>query len=308
MRAVTQNTFGGPEVLVSAEYPDPTLAAGEVVIRVEAAGVNPVDLAVRAGAYPLLGDPPFVLGWDVAGTIEALGPGVADLAVGDAVFGMPRFPGQAACYAQKVAAPARELAPKPQGLNVIHSAALPLAGLTAWQGLVDAAGMTSGQRVLIHGASGGVGHLAVQIAKARGAYVIATASTNKVDFVRNLGADEVIDYRKEDFTKRALEIDIALETVGGEHTAQTVTTLRWGGNLVSLLAVDAAATEAAKERRIEIHRISVRPSHDGLLELARIVEAGKLKIHVERTFSLAEAAAAHAFLATKPKGKVVLTA
>ncbi|HWK67327.1 MAG TPA: NADP-dependent oxidoreductase [Rhizobiaceae bacterium] len=307
MRTVTQRAFGGPEVLTPSEGPDPVLGPGEILIAVKAAGVNPVDAAVRAGLYPLLGDPPFVLGWDVSGTIEAVGTGVTDVSVGEAVYGMPRFPNQAAAYAEKVAAPAGEIAPKPRGLNHIHAAALPLAGLTAWQGLVDAGGLRTGQRVLVHGAGGGVGHLAVQIAKARGASVIATASEDKRDFVRNLGADEVIDYRKEDFTRRAQEIDIALETVGGDHANETVKTLRWGGVLVSLLAVNEAASAAARERRITVARVSVRPDRAALLELGRLVEAGKLKIHVERTFDLAEAAAAHVFLGTKPKGKIVLT-
>lgn len=307
MRAITQRAFGGPEVLIPSEGPDPALGPGELLIGVKAAGVNPVDTAVRAGLYPLLGDPPFVLGWDISGVVEEVGSGVTGVAVGDAVFGMPRFPKQAAAYAEKVAAPAGELAPKPRGINHIHAAALPLAGLTAWQGLVDAGGLKAGQRVLIHGAAGGVGHLAVQIAKARGAFVIATASESKIDFVRKLGADEVIDYRKEDFTRHALEIDIALETVGGDHASETVKTLRWGGVLVSLLAVDEAASTAARERRIKVERISVRPDKGALAELTRLVEGGQLKVHVERTFDLAEAAAAHVFLATKPKGKIVLT-
>lgn len=308
MRAVVQNAFGGPEVLrLVDDYPEPAPGRGEILVNVEAIGINPVDAAVRAGAYPLLGDPPFVLGWDVAGAIEAIGPDVPGLAVDDAVFGMARFPKQAAAYAEKIAVPAHELAPKPRGLNHIHAAALPLAGLTAWQGLVDAADIRSGQRVLIHGAAGGVGHLAVQIAKAKGAFVIATASEDKVEFVRNLGADQVIDYRKEDFTRIALEIDIALETIGGDHTAQTVGTLRWGGVLVSLLGVNEAAAAAAHDRRIRVERISVRPDRGGLLELTKLVEVGSLKIHVEQSFDLAQAAAAHRLLATKPKGKIVLT-
>jgi len=307
MRAVTQKTVGGPEVLVLADYPDPAPKQGEVLVRVEAAGVNPVDAAVRAGYYPLLGEPPFILGWDVSGTVEAIGPGVVGLAIGDEVFGMPRFPAQAAAYAEKVAAPADELAPKPKGLDHIHAAGLPLAGLTAWQGLVKAGGLREGQRVLIHAAGGGVGHLAIQIAKARGAVVLASASAQKIDFVRGLGADEVIDYRQENFVERAGEIDLALEAVGGDHAAETVKTLRPGGILVSLLNVGDAATAAAKERGIRVERISVRPDRAGLLELAGLVEAGKLKVHVEKAFPLAKAAEAHAFLATRPKGKVVLT-
>ncbi len=308
MRAVVQNSIGGPEVLEFVDRPDPEPKHGEVLVRVAAAGVNPVDVAVRAGFYPLLGEPPFVLGWDISGTVEALGPDVSGLSVGDEVFGMPRFPAEAAAYAEKVAAPTGELAPKPKALDHIHAAALPLAGLTAWQGLVKAGRLRPGQRVLVHGAAGGVGHLAVQIAKARGAVVVATASTGKVDFVRGLGADEVIDYRKENFIERVGDIDLALETVGGDHAVDTLKVLRPGGALISLLGVSETAEAAARERGVRIERISVRPDRDALLELAKLVEDGRLKVHVDRTFPLAQAGDAHKLLGTKPKGKIVLTA
>lgn len=307
MRAVIQNSLGGPEVLELTDRPDPEPRHGEVLVRMAAAGVNPVDVAVRAGFYPLLGEPPFVLGWDISGTVEALGPDVSGLSVGDEVFGMPHFPAEAAAYAEKVAAPAAELAPKPKDLDHIHAAALPLAGLTAWQGLVKAGGLQAGQRVLVHGAAGGVGHLAVQIAKARGAVVIATASTDKVGFARELGADEVIDYRKANFVDHVRDIDVALETVGGDHAAETVMALRPGGALISLLGVSEKAEAAAKERGVRIERISVRPDRDALLELSELVEANRLKVHVEKTFPLAQAGDAHKLLGAKPKGKIVLT-
>ena len=150
MRTITQKTAGGPEVLVIAEVADPTPGHGEVLVRVSAAGINPVDAAVRGGYYPLLGNPPFTVGWDISGTVEAVGSGVSELAVGDAVFGMPRFPGQAAAYAEKIVAPASELARKPASLDYVQAGALPLAGLTAWQGLVTVGGLKKGQRALIH--------------------------------------------------------------------------------------------------------------------------------------------------------------
>jgi NADPH:quinone reductase-like Zn-dependent oxidoreductase len=306
MRAIVQETVGGPEVLRIAERPSPRSAAGEVLVRVKAAGLNPVDAAVRSGAYRLLGEPPFTVGWDISGVVVAAETG-ADIGVGTEVFGMPFFPAQAAAYAEEVVAPASELAPKPEALDHVHAAALPLAGLTAWLGLVQTGAIAAGQRVLIHAAGGGVGHLAVQIAKARGATVIATASAEKVDFVRSLGADEVIDYRKADFVEAAHDIDLALETVGGDHAVDTARTLKPGGILISLLNVSDAATREAKARGIRVERISVRPDRDGLFELSRLVEAGKLKVHVEKTFALDQAGAAHAFLASKPKGKVVLT-
>lgn len=308
MRAIIQNSVGGPEVLVIANQPDPTPKAGEVLVRVRAAGINPVDGAVRAGYFPLLGEPPFILGWDISGTVEALGAGVTGFQVGDEVFGMPRFPKQAAAYAELAAVPANEIAPKPNGIDHIHAAALPLAGLTAWQGLVRHGGLKQGQRVLIHAAAGGVGHLAVQIAKARGAYVIATASPEKLDFVRSLGADEVLDYTRGDFTGQVRDIDLVLETVGGDHAERSLKVLRPGGVLVSLLNVSDAAKAQAGSRDIRVERMSVVPDREGLQELGRLIDAKKLTVHVAKSFPLDQAGAAHAFLATKPIGKVVLTA
>lgn len=307
MRAIIQNSVGGPDVLVIADRPDPRPKAGEVLVRVKAAGINPVDGAVRAGYFPLLGEPPFILGWDVSGIVEALGPGATDLKVGDAVFGMPRFPKQAAAYAELAAVPADEVAPKPRGIDHAHAGALPLAGLTAWQGLVRHGALKSGQRVLIHAAAGGVGHLAVQIAKARGAYVIATASPEKLDFVRGLGADEIIDYTKGDFADSVGNVDLVLETVGGDHAEHSLKVIKAGGVLVSLLNVSDPAKAQAKERGIRVERMSVVPDRAGLVELGKLIDANKLVVHVAKTFPLDQAGAAHAFLGTRPIGKVVLT-
>lgn len=307
MRAIVQNTVGGPEVLELADRPTPRPKAGEVLIRVRAAGVNPVDAAVRGGYYPLLGEPPFVLGWDVSGIVEAVGPGADGFAVGDEVFGMPRFPAEAAAYAELTAAPAAEIARKPAELNHEDAAALPLAGLTAWQGLVSVGGLEAGDRVLIHAAAGGVGHLAVQIAKALGAHVIATASTGKVDFVRSLGADEVIDYTTDDFVEKAGAVDLVLDPLAGAHAERSLRALKAGGTLIALLDPSKEAVAEARARNIRLERISVRPDRKGLDELARLAGQGRLKVHVAKSLPLEEAAAAHDFLATKPKGKVVLT-
>lgn len=307
MRAITQNTVGGPEVLEIADKPTPQPKAGEVLIRVKAAGVNPVDAAVRGGFYPLLGEPPFVLGWDLSGIVEAVGPGANGFAQGDEVFGMPRFPAQASAYAELASAPASELAHKPEALDHAGAAALPLAGLTAWQGLVTSGKLKAGDRVLIHGAAGGVGHLAVQIAKARGAYVIATASPGKVDFVRSLGADEVIDYTTDDFVAKTGEVDMVFEPLGGDHAEKSLKVLRTGGVLIALLDTSEKAKSDAKAKGVRLERISVRPDSKGLQELAKLAASGLLKVHVAKSFPLEEAGAAHAFLATRPKGKVVLT-
>ncbi|WP_256753186.1 NADP-dependent oxidoreductase [Mesorhizobium sp. Mes31] len=308
MRAVIQNSVGGPDVLAISDLPDPAPKAGEVLVRVKAAGVNPVDGAVRAGHYKLLGEPPFILGWDISGTVEALGAGVSGFRIGDEVFGMPRFPKQAAAYAELAAVPADEIAPKPSGADHIQAGALPLAGLTAWQGLVRHGGLKSGQRVLIHAAAGGVGHLAVQISKAHGAYVIATISPQKVDFVRSLGADEVLDYTKGDFADKLRDIDLVLETVGGDHAVHSLKVLKRGGVLVSLLNVSDATKTQASAQGIRVERMSVVPDREGLLKLAHLIDAKKLAVHVAKSFPLEQAGAAHAFLATKPIGKVVLTA
>jgi NADPH:quinone reductase-like Zn-dependent oxidoreductase len=306
MRAVIQNSVGNPDVLVVADRPVPSPEAGEVLVRIKAAGINPVDAAVRAGYFPLLGEPPFILGWDISGTVEALGEGVSGFAVGDEVFGMPRFPKQAAAYAELAAAPAGELAPKPKRLSHADAAALPLAGLTAWQGLVGAGRIEPGHRVLVHAAAGGVGHLAVQIAKALGGYVIATASPEKLDFVRSLGADEVLDYTANDFTQTVQDADIVIEPIGGDHAAQSVASLRSGGVLVALLDPSEDAKAQAKARNIRVERISVHPDREGLVELSKLVDTGKLVVHVAKTFPLEQAAQAHEFLATRPIGKVVL--
>lgn len=307
MRAVTQNSVGEPDVLFVAEQPAPSPKASEVLVRVKAAGINPVDGAVRAGYFPLIGEPPFILGWDISGTVEALGTGVTAFKLGDAVFGMPRFPKQAAAYAEFVATPVDEIAAKPAAIDHAQAAALPLAGLTAWQGLVRHGGLQSGQRVLIHAGAGGVGHLAVQIAKARGAWVIATASPDKLDYVRSIGADEVVDYTKGDFTEQVRDIDVVLDAMGGDHADRSLKVLREGGVLVSLLNVHDATRVKAGERNIRVERMSVVPDREGLVELARLVDARKLAVHVAKAFPLNQAGAAHAFLATRPIGKVVLT-
>ena len=307
MRGVIQNSIGGPDVLFVVVWSFFSSGVGVVLVRVKAAGINPVEGAVRGGFYPLLGEPPFILGWDISGTVTALGDGVTTFKVGDDVFGMPRFPKQAEAYAELATAPADEIAAKPAAIDHAHAAALPLAGLTAWQGLVRHGGLQAGQRVLVHAGAGGVGHLAVQIAKARGAYVFATASPDKVDFVRSLGADDVIDYTKGSFTDQAHSVDLVLDAIGGDHADESLKVIRDGGVLVSLLNVHDATRPKAKERNIRVERMSVIPDREGLIELARLVDAGKLAPHVAKAFPLDQAGAAHAFLAARPIGKIVLT-
>lgn len=211
MRAVIQKSFGGPEVLQVVEAERPKPLGGELLVKVHASAVNPVDVAVRSGAYPLLGEPPFGVGWDISGVVEEASPG-ARFEVGDEVYGMPLFPRAANAYAEYVLVPSHQVARKPASVDHVHAAAIPLAALTAWQGLVQAAGVKAGDRVLIHRAAGGVGHFAVQIAKARGAHVIALASAARHDFVRGLGADEVIGNRTTDVTEAVKDADIVFDS------------------------------------------------------------------------------------------------
>lgn len=239
MRAITQDTFGGPEVLRLTELTRPEPLPTEVQIRVHAAGVNPVDWKTRAGGgmSGVLGEPPFVLGWDVSGVVTEVGFGVHTLQVGDEVYGMPWFPRQAGAYAEYVTAPARQFARKPVSVGHDLAAAVPLAALTAWQSLVDAARVEAGQRVLIHAAAGGVGHFAVQFAKHLGAHVIGTASAAKHDWLSSLGADELIDYTAVRFEDAVRDIDVVIDLIGDEHDAtstRSLKTLRPGGLLVAV--------------------------------------------------------------------------
>ena len=308
MYAVRQNEFGAPGVLTVAEIDRPEPIPSEVLVRVEAAAVNPVDAMVRSGAFPLLGPPPFVLGWDVAGVVESVVPGVTRFALGDRVFGMPFFPRSAGAYAEYVAVPSRQLARIPSGMDAATAAALPMAGLTAWQALVDAVRLAPGQRILIHGGGGGVGHLAIQIAKARGAIVITTASQAKHDFVRGLGADEVIDYRAVDFVDAVRDIDVVFDTVGGPVGRSSLSVLRPSGRLVTIVERgDAELTAATIAAGMTFVGITVEPDYVSLEHLAAAVAAGRIRPHVDRVIPLADAAAAHELIESgATQGKLVL--
>lgn len=201
MKAVVVTSLGPPEVLEVRDVDKPSPLPTEVLVQVRAAGLNPVDWKTRAGrgVSKVLGEPPFIVGWDVSGVVEELGGGVTRFEVGDEVFGMLWFPRAGSAYAEYVTAPSRQFACKPDNLSHEEAGALPLAALTAWQALVDTANVEQGSRVLVHAAAGGVGHLAVQIAKARGAWVAGTASSGKHDFLKSIGIDQAIDYKAEDF-------------------------------------------------------------------------------------------------------------
>lgn len=307
MRAISQDVLGGPEVLKEVELERPTPRPNEVLVRVRAAGVNPTDWKHRAtGGF--LGEPPFVLGWDVSGVVEEVGIGVARFQPGDEVFGMLSYPFGHGSHAEYVTAPARTFAHKPVSLDHTQAGALPLVSLTAWQALVEYADVRPGQRVLIHAAAGGVGHVAVQIAKARGAYVIGTASAGKHEFLRSLGADEVIDYRETDFVDAVKDVDVVLDTLGGETSVRSLKVLRPGGLVVSILPVGSDEFHEEAERLgVRSVRMLVDASHSGLKAIAELVEAGKLRPAIAGTFPLADAAEAHALGDTgRTAGKLVL--
>lgn len=307
MRAIRIHTFGPPDVLTLESAAVPSIGPGDVLVRVRAAGVNPVDAKTRAGRgvgrmdHPM----PITLGWDVSGGVEAVGKSVTRFRVGDEVYAMPRFPQYAGAYAEFASVPEADLALKPKSIDHVQAAALPLAVLTAWQGLFDTAMVREGQRVLVQAASGGVGHLAVQLAKAAGAYVIGTASVRNADFLRELGVDEVVDYAGGPVEDAVHDVDIVFDCVGGETQAHALRTLKRGGMLVSILGLPAR--ELALQLGVNAAAIMVRPHGAELAEIVKLVDAGALRPHVSHVLPLAQAADAHRLIESgHTRGKIVL--
>ena len=309
MRAIVLREYGPPEVLAIEEVQRPEPIPTEVQVRVHAAGVNPVDFKTRGGKgmRGVLGEAPIRLGWDVSGVVTKLGGGVTRFRVGDEVFGMPWFPREAGAYAEYVTAPSRHFAGKPHALSHEEAAALPLAGLTAWQIIVDAIQLQSGDDLLVHGAAGGVGHLAVQIAKARGANVIGTARAEQADWLRELGVDQVIDYRAERFEDLVSDLDAVID-FPGVYGERSLSVLRPGGILVSVPSGTSEDLVArAKESKRRATGFLVEPDPVGLAGLSHLVEAGHLQVKVDRAFDLEYAAEAHRLAeAGHSGGKIVL--
>ncbi|MFJ4701651.1 NADP-dependent oxidoreductase [Streptomyces sp. NPDC088768] len=307
MLALHQTALGTPDVLRLAEVPRPVPGPGQLLVAVRAAGLNPTDFKHRSQRL-FLPPPPFSLGWDVSGTVVATGYGVTLFRPGDDVFGMLPYPHGAGSHAEYVTGPARAFAAKPAGIDHVQAAALPLAALTAWQALVDTAALRAGQRVLVHAAAGGVGHLAVQLAKERGAHVTGTASAPKHDFLRALGADACVDYRTEDFTATEEPYDVVLDPIGGETATRSVGVLRPGGVLVSLVPGAPDTPAAAEKAGVRAVTLLVEHDHAGMRALAGLAADGRLRAHVSGTFPLAEGARAHAQGETgRTTGKLVLT-
>ncbi|GGU80215.1 NADPH:quinone reductase [Streptomyces albospinus] len=313
MRAVVQHAFGGPDVLRVEEVPRPVPLPTEVLVRVHAAGINPVDWKTRGGGAMagVLGEPPFTLGWDVSGIVEETGFGVTTLKPGDEVYGMPWFPRAAGGYAEYVTAPARQFARKPASISHEQAAAVPLAALTAWQALVDTADVRPGQRVLVHAAAGGVGHFAVQFAKHLGAYVTGTASSPRHEWLTALGADELVDYTTVRFEEAAKDIDVVLDLVGDAHdntSIRSLDVLRPGGLIVAIPAgVSPELLQAAQSRGLRTSPFLVEPDGPALTRIAELIDAGEVGVEVEEVYPLEQAARAHARgESDRTRGKLVL--
>jgi NADPH:quinone reductase-like Zn-dependent oxidoreductase len=328
MKAIRLHEFGGPEVLRYEDAPKPELKAGEVLVRVHAAGINPPDWYVRDGMKVLPPEwrPPVPLplipGTDVSGVVEVVATDVRGFSIGDDVFGMVRFPsfGESAGYSEYNAAPASDLALKPAGIDHVHAAGAPMAGLTAWQFLIELGHNEpnplqpeqhrpvplSGKTVLINGAAGGAGHFAVQLAKWKGAHVIAVASGKHESFLRELGADEFIDYAKNPPEDSAHDLDLVLDTLGGPTTGRFLRTLKRGGALFPVFLGFSDAEEAAK-LGVTVSTTQVRSNGPQLAELGRLLDTGTVRIAIDSTFPLADARKAHARAARGHiQGKLVL--
>ncbi len=315
MKAIRIHAFGGLEVLQLEDIAQPVPAADEVLVKVYASGINPVDQVVRAGSSPALSynlTLPMTLGWDAAGVVEAVGSDVTEFQPGDAVYGVPNFPGDGS-YAEYCAAKATQFALKPQSLSFLEAAAVPLAGLTAWTALFAHGQLRSGQRVLIQGGAGSVGALAVQFAKAKGAYVISTASAGDLDYLLQLGVDEVIDYRKQQFETMVREVDVVLEVSSVRDNAERVkaiTVLKTGGIFVSVntdFAFDDTVQAALTQQEATGELAANQPRGEWLAEIAQLIDAGQVEVLIGRVFPLAQVADAHhADQTDRVRGKSVL--
>lgn len=306
MKAVRIHQHGGPEVLKYEDAPRPKPAADELVVKVHATGVNPVDWKVREGHLErfLHHSLPLTPGWDFSGVVEALGAGATRLKVGDEVYAKPDLARNGA-YAEYIAVRESEVAMKPRSLDHIHAASIPLAALTAWQSLFDAANLQAGQRVLIHAAAGGVGIFAVQLAKWAGAYVIGTASARNHDFLHGLGVDEFVDYQEVHFEDAIDDVDVVFDLVGGQTQLRSWGVLKKGGIMVSI--VSPPQQQHADSHGVRQAFVFVQPNAGQLDRIAELVEAGKLETVVETVLPLCEARKAQELSqAGHTRGKMVL--
>lgn len=317
MRAIVLPRFGGPESFEEREIPTPTPGAGQVLVRVHATSVNPLDYQVRRGDYRDYVPLPTITGHDISGVVEAVGPGVRAFRPGDAVWYTPRIFGGPGSYAEYHVADESIVALKPPSLSHLEAASMPLAGGTVWEALVTRAALRVGETFLVHGGAGGVGHLAIQVARAMGARVITTVAAGDEDFVRSLGADVVIDYQREDYVDAVKAAtggagaDVVLDTIGGDTLSRSPHALAQLGRVVTL--VDTATPQNLIEawgRNATYHFVFTRQNRGKLDELTALVGRGQLRPHVGATFPLSQMAAAHTRLETRGsglRGKVGIT-
>ena len=306
MKAVRIHQYGGAETLSLEDIQRPTPGPDELLIKVHAASVNPFDWKARQGYFqqfiPLT--LPLTLGWDVSGTVEATGPAVTQFKRGDEVFTRLDIV-KGGGYAEYTLAKASDAALKPKSVDHVHAAGIPVAGVTAWQALFDTAQLRAGQRVLIHAAAGGVGAFAAQFAKAKGAYVIATASGKNQAFLRELGVDQAIDYEKTRFEDVVRDVDVVLDTLGGEVQERSLKVLKPGGILVALAAPPNA--EQAARHGVSAVFFESHPGSADLVEIARLVDSGRVKTVVDTVLPLAEARRAQELSAHgHARGKIIL--
>ncbi len=309
MTAVLVHQLGPDSALSIEDVERPAPGAGEVLLRVHAVGINPLDWSTRYGGAlaGLLRDQlPAILGWDVSGVVEELGAGVSTLSPGDEVFGMIRLPNAGGGYAEYVAAPAAQLTAKPVTVDHVHAAAVPIVGLTAWQALFDTADLQPRQQVLIHGGAGGVGHIAVQLAKWHGARVTATASARNDRFLRQLGAGEIVDYTAQPFEQRVRDVDVVIETVGKDTLERSYGVLRREGVLVSL--VDPVDEDRAAAAGVRALFMGVQHNTEQLARLAELIDEGVVRPVVQEVFPLQDVASAHQISQQRHvRGKLVLS-
>lgn len=300
-----------PGNLQLTDLPTPTPAADEVLVQVRAISLNPVDVKTVQGKAMygrISAEQPVIPGWDVSGTVAAVGAAVTDFRVGDEVFGMVNFPGHGRAYAEYVAAPAAHLARKPANISHEEAAAATLAALTAWQAFTAQVPVQAGQRVLVHAAAGGVGHFAVQLAKERGAYVIGTSSAAKRDFVLGLGADEHLDYQAGPFEQAGQPVDVVLDSLGGDNIVRSLTALRPGGRLVSILGMPPEATALAEQRGLTAKAFLVESSGADMQQLAARLADGRLRAQVAASLPFQELPEALQRVESgRTQGKVVVT-
>lgn len=316
MKAITLKENGGVENLILSEIETPSIQANEVLVRVKAISINPVDASARLNKQtvqailkPKNTEEVIILGWDISGIVVEAGMDVKEFKNGDNVFGMVNFIGQGKAYAEFVAAPANQLALKPENISYEEAAAATLAALTAWQALVNICKIKKGDKVLIHAAAGGVGHYAVQIAKSFGAYVVGTASPNNRNFVLHLGADEFIDYTSENFEDKIKDADIVIDSIAGsDHLLRSLESVKKGGKVVSLKSsAEGKIADKVKEKEIVFQRMMVKSDGEDMKQIAKLLEEGKIYSHISKKFDFKDISKAHQQIETgKTRGKIVV--